>query len=218
MLIKVALLLLHLGLLARAGCSQTKEVGCWGCWPGIRVMSPLSLAPSHLPRVKTAGQISDGTRLVENMIMSLFHCWWHHHPAPELLGQGLCLGNISPPGGTNRRQALPPEAGQEKVGASWKKYQIIQCFEQQIFISGLAPGCLFAVGAVGQWGHGGCSLPWPRSQSSHFRHSHHHCSIQTKEPGLWQDHLVSLYFLKAGCITGIGNIFPDSLTWWDFLN
>lgn len=67
-------------------------------------------------------------------------------------------------------QALAPEAGQEKVGAG-RNIRLYSSFVQQISMSGLALGWLFVEGAVGWWGHGGCSLPWPCShRAANFRH------------------------------------------------
>lgn len=104
---KVALLLLQLNFLARAGFFQRKESGCSGWWRGGRVTSPPPLVPSHLPQVRRARQISDGRAW----------SWWYHCPAIELLGQCPSWRPPAFPIAPMCRQASAPEAGQEKVGA-----------------------------------------------------------------------------------------------------
>lgn len=219
--INVALLLLQLDLLVRADCSWGKE---------LRVVAWLL---GDVPA--TRGPIPPPAREVSRADQ-----WWNQicggHELWPCVAAGYtialppsCWGNVhawGPPAfpiAPMGRQALAPEAGWEKVGAG-RNTRLYRCFVEPISMSGLecgdrlfgerAPGCMRT-----WWVH---VLPWPCSLTRHFRHGPvtswacRCCAVQRNEVVLWEGQLVSLCFPEAGCLTSVGNIFPDNQKQWFF--
>lgn len=103
----------------------------WTCWQGLDAPRQRSLgaersglASGWCPHCPWPHTTSPKWRQQGRSVMrpswwrirptSLFHCWWHHCPALELLGQCLCLGNVSPADCTN--------GGWSGERRSWKKH------------------------------------------------------------------------------------------------